>query len=132
MLDVQKQLKAVQRANTRVDISTGDAASIASCSKQTVINYIDKGDIVATRMGSGPRRVSVESFRKFLRESGKPVPGFTDAESSSPLLVEGAKTRGLTQEAARKILLKIIPVFNDKSTDPKSKIKKIAKLLQDV
>ena len=132
MIDVQKQFKAVQRANTSVDITTGDAAAIATCSKQTIINYIDKGDIVATRMGDGPRRVGVESFRKFLRESGKFVPGFTDVESRSPLIVEKHKTRGLTQESARKMLLEIIPVFNNKGLDPKTKIQQIALILKGV
>ena len=129
-VDAQKQMKAIAKANVRPDITTGEAASICICSKQTIINYLDKGDILFTRMGSGPRRVSVESLRSFLINSGRTVTGFTDVESSSNLADLHGALKGITDETARKILKNIIPVFNDKSKGPKEKLKGIVKIIQ--
>jgi excisionase family DNA binding protein len=131
VMDVQKQMKAVAKANHRVDITTGEAAAIVGCAKQTIINYLDRGEITYTRMGRGARRVSVESLRNFLTLSGRSVPGFTDAESSVILDV-GSSLKGITEESARQVLKRIIPVFNDKEISPKNKLKQIAKIIKDV
>lgn len=43
-------------------------------SAQTIINWVKAGKLKATRLGSGPRWVSVQSLLEFMKANGAEVP----------------------------------------------------------
>lgn len=64
----------VQVPDERKPLTTGEIAKALSCSRQTVVNWIERNQVPFERVGKGRRRITVENARAFAQANGMSMP----------------------------------------------------------
>lgn len=96
-------------------------AEFLNVSEQTVRDWINRGDIIGSKLNTSTWQVSVASLKNFMLRKNMFIPGFNcpDIPDWSPetydIIPREASLDLLNEKQSAAVLIKIAEIFNDKS-----------------